>query len=368
MSENGNKYNIKKGLISVIVPIYNVEKYLVKCLDSIKAQTYTNIEVILVNDGSLDNSGSIAELFAKEDERYIYISKENGGLSSARNEGIKRATGEYIFFLDSDDWIKKDYLEKLLQEFDQETDIVIGKYTLDDGAIGRSYIPYESENISESFKEEEKEKQVIERHLNAYPGKGYTIKNTLMPVWKNLYRSELLRNNNISFVNERLVGAEDYVFNFEAYYYARKIRFSSVAGCMHVIVEGSLSRSFCVDNINRGFNRYEVVKKSIEQKTFYNKEAVLYALECEKLRIILGVVYSIATSDLKDKIMIIKQILSDNEVKCFLRDFKKPNLGKKYLLVLYLLKLGGIRGTCVLLKLVKRKYRVYRQAEYKMRK
>ena len=99
--------------ISVIVPIYNVERYLRECVDSILAQTYTNIEIILVNDGSLDRCGDICDEYARKDNRIVVINKENGGLSDARNAGIDIASGEYLHFIDSDDWVEADMLEVL---------------------------------------------------------------------------------------------------------------------------------------------------------------------------------------------------------------------------------------------------------------
>ena len=100
-------------LISIIVPVYNVEQYLIKCVDSIINQTYTNIEIILVDDGSTDNSGNLCELLAKKDSRIVVYHKENGGLSSARNFGIDKANGEFIGFIDSDDYIDNDMYETL---------------------------------------------------------------------------------------------------------------------------------------------------------------------------------------------------------------------------------------------------------------
>lgn len=101
-------------LVSVIVPVYNVEKYLRKCIDSIKNQTYSNLEIILVNDGSTDNSYKICNEYAKEDRRIKIINKANGGLSSARNSGIKVARGTFIAFVDSDDWIEDAMIEKMI--------------------------------------------------------------------------------------------------------------------------------------------------------------------------------------------------------------------------------------------------------------
>lgn len=113
--------------ISVIVPIYNVEKYLRRCIDSIINQTYRNLEIILVNDGSLDGSLDICKRYEKLDSRIKLINKKNGGLSSARNEGLKIATGDYISFIDSDDWINEDMYESLLSNaIKYNADISVG--------------------------------------------------------------------------------------------------------------------------------------------------------------------------------------------------------------------------------------------------
>lgn len=100
-------------LISVIVPVYNVEKYLKRCLDSIRKQTYSNIEILLIDDGSTDQSGRICDEFAKLDSRVRVLHKNNGGLSDARNVGIEEAKGEYITFVDSDDYVDEDLIEYL---------------------------------------------------------------------------------------------------------------------------------------------------------------------------------------------------------------------------------------------------------------
>lgn len=106
-------------LISVVVPIYNVEKYLKKCIDSILAQTYRHLEIILVDDGSPDNCGAICDNYAQEDGRVLVIHKKNGGLSSARNAGLEIAKGELIVFIDSDDWIDANYIEKLYNDISE---------------------------------------------------------------------------------------------------------------------------------------------------------------------------------------------------------------------------------------------------------
>ena len=117
-------------MISVIIPVYNVENYLEECLNSVQHQTYTNIEVILVNDGSTDNSKMICERYCQEDRRFHLISQTNQGQSVARNVGVSASTGEYIAFVDSDDVIKANYLEELMKYMTADVDIVESKFTV----------------------------------------------------------------------------------------------------------------------------------------------------------------------------------------------------------------------------------------------
>lgn len=117
-------------MISVIVPVYNVEKYLEECLDSIQNQTYSDIEVILVNDGSTDKSKKICGKYCKQDSRFKIINQTNQGQSVARNNGVAASTGEFIAFVDSDDIIRANYLEELMQYMSEEVDIVESKFTV----------------------------------------------------------------------------------------------------------------------------------------------------------------------------------------------------------------------------------------------
>ena len=98
-------------MISIIIPVYNVSKYLRVCLDSVINQTYKDLEIICINDGSLDNSLDILKEYSNKDNRIIIIDKKNSGVSAARNDGIERSSGEYLFFIDSDDYIDNDFIE-----------------------------------------------------------------------------------------------------------------------------------------------------------------------------------------------------------------------------------------------------------------
>ena len=130
--------------ISVVIPIYNVEKYIERCIDSVLNQTYMNLEIILVDDGSPDRCGEICDNYAQIDKRIRVIHKENGGLSSARNAGLRIATGDYISFVDSDDWIEPHMYETLLKNaINYKAQISSGGVT-DLVEKGETYIPIKS--------------------------------------------------------------------------------------------------------------------------------------------------------------------------------------------------------------------------------
>ena len=115
-------------LISIIIPVYNVEDYIRPCLDSILAQTYTNFEAILVDDGSKDGSGRICDEYAEKDSRFIVVHKENGGVSSARNKGLEIAKGEWVLFCDSDDTLYPYSLIILIKHIDKDIEFILGGY------------------------------------------------------------------------------------------------------------------------------------------------------------------------------------------------------------------------------------------------
>jgi len=156
----------KEELISVVIPVYNVEKYLDNCLTSVLNQTYQNIEILLVDDGSTDESGKICDLYAKKDERIIVFHKTNGGLSSARNYGLEKSKGKYITFIDSDDDIENDYIEYLYYLLKRyHTDMSICSYSI----VERE----EKKSIGEKYSEVLlTTEECLERMLN---DKGFTV-------------------------------------------------------------------------------------------------------------------------------------------------------------------------------------------------
>lgn len=148
----------KQELLSVIVPIYNVEAYLSRCLDSIINQTYRDLEIICVDDGSTDQSGAMADEYAKKDRRIKVIHKGNGGIVSARKAGIKIATGQYISNIDSDDYIELDMYETLMREIvDNNADVITSGLIRDYG----NHVVYEDENVEPGLYEEKNLKKKV---------------------------------------------------------------------------------------------------------------------------------------------------------------------------------------------------------------
>lgn len=189
--------DLSMAKISVIIPIYNAEAYLENCLESIKNQSFTDYEVLLIDDGSTDNSGKICDIFATKDFRFQVIHKSNGGVSSARNIGIEQAKGEWICFMDSDDTVEKDYLQHLYQGTNQQNDILVvqGFKTILPKKQSRirkfETRLYTASDIYQLF-------QFLNINRSGYP-------------FAKLYNTQIVRQNQIRFI-EQIHYAEDVMF------------------------------------------------------------------------------------------------------------------------------------------------------------
>lgn len=198
--------------ITVIVPVYNVEHYLDKCLDSLINQTYKNLEIIVINDGSTDNSGIICQEYAQKDNRIIYIEKENGGQSEARNMGLDRMTGSYVTFVDSDDWVELDYVEVLYNKLiEYQADIAIGNYYSFNQSEGMYYFHIFGDSYYEKVYDN------VSIFENLYESKE--MKNiAFISVWGKLYRASLFKY--LCFDKDRL--REDCYLNQKIYLLAER--------------------------------------------------------------------------------------------------------------------------------------------------
>ncbi|MBE7712495.1 MAG: glycosyltransferase [Cyanobacteria bacterium SIG26] len=192
--------------VSVIVPVYNVEKYLERCLDKLINQTLKSIEIICINDGSKDNSREILAKYAQKDNRIIIIDQENAGLSAARNAGMEIAKGEYIGFVDSDDWVDLDFYEKLYNAAkENDCDIAVADFIRQHPKKQKKRLHFTEEKIYETTEDK------------------YLICKTFREgcVWNKIYRTQMLKDINLKFV----VGMyyEDRDFTARSLHFSKKL-------------------------------------------------------------------------------------------------------------------------------------------------
>ncbi|MCF2612354.1 glycosyltransferase [Fusobacterium perfoetens] len=211
--------------LSIIIPVYNVEKYLKECLNSISKIKDINYEILIVNDGSPDNSQKIIEEFCKNNIKAKFFIKENGGLSSARNYGIERAKGEYVWFVDSDDFINPDEFQNFYNKLDKNLDILIGNF----------YI-FKTNNISKEEKLLKNNKELSGKELLVKKGKTVIGKTY---VWRNLYNREFLLDNKLYF-KEKIV-VEDQLFTILCLLKAKKVKYLDNYIYYYRIREGSIT-------------------------------------------------------------------------------------------------------------------------------
>ena len=240
-----------EDLISVVVAVYNTEKYLSRCVDSILRQTYSNLEILLVNDGSTDLSGEVCHRYAKIDHRVVVIDKSNGGLTSARKVGFEKARGEYLVFIDSDDYLEKYYIETLFHCLNKEKcDIAICSYYFDRGSQQIAQTLRHSKNC---FTREDYATELILPSIYSLEKDQTRIPNFM---WLRLYSRRVISDQ--CFISEREVYTEDLFFNAEAYLKCDKI----------AVVDESLYH-YCTntDSLTHKYreNKYCMEKKRVKE-------------------------------------------------------------------------------------------------------
>jgi len=197
--------------ISIIIPIYNVEDYLKKCLDSIVNQTYKNLEILCINDGSTDKSGKICDDYAKKDNRVRAIHQTNAGVTAARNAGMAASTGEYLTFIDSDDWIEPDMYQSLTDAITKTgADVAVCDYNLIyDDRIDYNYSNMKEETIDLT----DGITDYFYKYCACYKPNNY--------LWTRLYKTELIKSYGVKFGNYKI--ADDTLFNFMLLPYIKKV-------------------------------------------------------------------------------------------------------------------------------------------------
>lgn len=222
-----------KDLISIIVPVYNVEPFISSCLDSLSKQIYQNFEVLMINDGSTDNSGVICREYADSDSRFHYFEKENAGVADARNFGIVKSKGDYITFVDSDDWVTEEYLLILMETLkEQDSEIVVSTYSTYKESDGLFYIHvFESDYYVKNYNS-----KILLEELPLL--EGYDM--SFLTPWGILFNRELFRE--VQFPFGRL--CEDIGTNYKLFMQASKITYINKVLYWYRIGKEGLSNSY----------------------------------------------------------------------------------------------------------------------------
>lgn len=268
--QSKNEVERNKALISVIVPVYNVEPYLEKCLQSIISQSINNLEIILIDDGSIDNSGKICDQYQKLDNRIIVIHQNNKGLSAARNRGLEIATGKYIGFVDSDDWIEKNMYEEMYNFLENNNlDIVTCNF----------YHHYENEKvksdktINNNNKIWDDKKEMLIEVLNDNVMRNF--------VWSKLYKKEFWKN--IRFPEGKVY--EDIFISIPLIEKAKKIGYLSQPLYYYRHRKNSITKSNSLtkikDSIELSYKRYQYIDEKYQTLKEYNIASMLNRISCE---------------------------------------------------------------------------------------
>lgn len=325
--------------ISVIVPVYKAEKVLKKCVDSILAQTYTDLEVILVDDGSPDHSGVMCDQYAKRDSRVKAIHKKNGGVSSARNQGLDVATGDYCTFVDSDDYIDSMMYQSMMEIVDQyDCDVVMCDCVKEFGDKSEVY----THEIRPGYYSREQLEKEYFPHLLIMPNVEYppTISN-----WLILFKNKMLHKDTVIQYEEGIRFSEDLLFGAELMYRAQSFYYMKGSYFYHYWMNPeSATHTFAADK----WNDYKKLHEKIEFK-FSNCPEYDFSQQIEL--VLLFFVYNavgdiISTPQLckQDKKDRCRMILSDKRVSRMfsrIQVLKLPISFKlKILTLMYKYKLG----------------------------
>lgn len=223
--------NIESPLLSVIIPVYNVEKYIGRCLDSIISQTFTNWECIIIDDGSLDKSGLICDKYAKQDTRIQVIHKKNHGVGSARNDGILKAKGRYLTFIDSDDIINPETFENYIKYIEKSDWVIIGLQQVDLDLNPLNKVSKVNQPI---ISEENNYEDVLIKSTSEWM--------MFCAVWNKIYRTDIIRKNNILFSLSTNLH-EDRIFNLYYAGHANRVVLLPYIGYNYVVNPQSITHT-----------------------------------------------------------------------------------------------------------------------------
>lgn len=314
-----------RGLVSIIIPIYNVEKYIEKCLNSVINQTYNNIEIILIDDGSEDKSKQICDDYAKTDTRIKVIHKKNEGVSKARNIGIDISKGEFITFIDSDDYIDKNYIEELYNLCVRTNSDIVICGVKDEDYNGNIV------NVSNEMTKELNKREMLKELLNE--------KYFFSVCWAKIYKKEVIEN--IRF-NENMKIAEDLDFLYNLLCNINCVYIDTTKKLYHFLIrEGSATRNGFNENWKK---EIELCKKIITDVFKEYPDIEDYAVKRYFRVVMNSIIIELKTSNNKDTV---------NYLKNKLIEFKKQIrhnclIGKKQKIFFYIVLINPFILKCIL--------------------
>lgn len=335
---------------SLILPVYNVEKYVKRCVNSLLRQEYTDYEIILVDDGSADSSGSICDKLADKNNNIFAYHKENGGLSDARNYGMDRAKGNYILFIDSDDWVDEKLLISLHNHLNKSNvDILkFGFQKMQEGNYKNTFFSYFNIGVYD--------RRQIEETILPYtigPKRLFCYEqNACKSVWSHVYLLNFLRENNIRFVSEREILNEDYLFNLHTLLYAKSLEVTHYILYYYDYREGSLSKRYITNEFERKLKLHREYKLLLERNGLFERYETPYYSEC------VDGFYACISNECccwnetsKYAVQNIKKILNCKECEISLLKCKRSNMNLKGKVIYWLMRLKFAYLMCILYKI-----------------
>ena len=319
--------------VSIIVPVYNVEKYLDRCMDSLLNQTLKDIEIIMVDDGSPDNSPVMCDRYAEKDNRVKVIHKKNGGLGLARNSGLEIAEGEYVAFVDSDDFVDIVAFEKLYKAAvdNKKADFVMCGYKRIKGnsCVGRF------KDVNEEYVLEDDEcRNVLAGMIGIDPDSDYTYRHNYS-VWHGIYKNSIFTKNGVSFCSERELISEDLIFHLDFIPLCGKIVIIPDSLYNYCLNEDSLTTKYRTDKFEAVLKLWRTTIKKVSSIQMDNMNTRLVYL---LLDVVLSTMSYEVRYNKRNCLSVLKLIANNDEVQKSLFAYPISSLSFRHFLIFYLLK------------------------------
>lgn len=323
--------------VSAVVPVYNVERYVRQCLDTLLAQTYLLEEIVLVDDGSTDSSGAICDEYAASHERVTTVHKQNAGLGYARNTGLDNLTrpSEYVIFVDSDDWLEKDAVKSLVSALGSNpADCVIGGHTKKT-AEGKTVFEFRLEN--RCFEGSEVHEMLLPRLCGSMPAAHDSLP---MSACSALYRRGMLEEYKIRFPSERELISEDFVFKFNVLIHSSCVILCDMVGYNYRTNMCSLSTSYRSDRFEASMRFFAFALDMIEgsrlpsdavtrmQKTLFINLRKCISQELPKT----------SGKTMSQAFFRLREMISDERIQSVVQDYPTSELGLQQRTFIYLIR------------------------------